>query len=98
MSATPCRRCHRLREVNYGGYCTGCEAGLRAEERRRPASAAAAPPPATLQAAAAPSINFPPTATPVQSTGQPPPAIQLSRDVVPMFVLPTLEDEETTQP
>lgn len=31
-----CRRCHRLKAVNAGGYCDSCTENLRTAERRRP--------------------------------------------------------------
>jgi hypothetical protein len=42
MSTTICKRCHRLKVVNAGGYCVGCSGVLRRQERRRPVQDAAA--------------------------------------------------------
>jgi hypothetical protein len=36
MNRSICKRCHRIRAVNYTRYCASCETELRALERRRP--------------------------------------------------------------
>jgi hypothetical protein len=37
MNRSICKRCHRIRAVNYTRYCASCETELRALEQRRPA-------------------------------------------------------------
>src|SRR5271157_4793499 len=90
MSATiPCRRCHRLRSLNPGGYCGSCTAELRANERRRPAGDPVViaaltpslappddvlmPPPAVRQVADAPPPAEALPATSPVQAGEPPP-------------------------
>jgi hypothetical protein len=85
-----CRRCHRLRPTDGARYCTACSDELRAMERRRPvvdASEDAALAPAEANATVPP----PPLAAaapPMPPADPPPAAVQLSPDVVPLFVLP----------
>jgi hypothetical protein len=90
MSATICKRCHRLKVVNAAGYCGGCSGVLRGQERRRPvqdeAASAVLTPSLAQPSAPAPSLEEKSLAPERHEDGPAPQA----------FFPPVLGEEEVT--